>query len=115
MKKQSLILSAILLLSLSACNRSGSKDSELLKLYDANSKFVTSGYGEEDSFPLPTYRHKKNGEAPYVELSQFFNITNEMFHNAVDYTAMTSVRLKQYDSYVKKYLIINMVYIVNLF
>ena len=102
MKKQPLILIAILLLSLSACNSSGSQDSELLKLYDANSKFVTSGYGEEDSFPLPTYRHKKNGEAPYVELSQFFNITNEMFHNAVDYTAMTSVRLKQYDSYVKK-------------
>ena len=102
MKKQPLILSVILLLSLSACSRSGSDDSTLLKLYDDNSKFVTSGYGEEDSFPLPTYRHKKNGEAPYVELSQFFSITNEMFHNAVDYTAMTSVRLKQYDSYVEK-------------
>ena len=76
MKKQPLILSAILLLSLSACNPSRNKDSKLLKLYDANSKFVTSGYGEEDSFPLPTYRHKKNGEAPYVELSQFFNIMN---------------------------------------
>lgn len=98
MKKQPLFLSAIMLLSLAAC----SNDSKPLKLYDANSKFVTAGYEEDDSLPLATYRHKNNGEAPYVDVSQFFGITNEVFHNSVDYMTMQSTRLTQYDSYVKK-------------
>ena len=102
MKKQPLFLSAVALLSLTACTPSGSGDNELLKLYDANSKFVTAGYDENDYFPLVTYRHKNNGEVPYVEVNQFLVITNELFHNSVDYITMASTRQKQYDSYVKK-------------
>lgn len=102
MKKQPLLLSAALLLSLVACTQTGSNDSKLLKLYDDNAKFVATGYGDEEWFPLPTYRHKNNGEAPYVDVSQFFDISNELFHNVIDYTAMTATRMKQYDSYVKK-------------
>ena len=115
MKKQPLILSAIFLLSLAGCGSSGSDDNKLLKLYDANSKFVATGYEEGGSFPLATYRHKNNGEAPYVEVSQFFNITNELFHNSIDYINMTSQRVTQYDSYVKKSPTTNMVFSANPF
>ena len=111
MKKQYLLVSAAILFSLVACNSpessSRTPDSQLLKLYDANAKFVTSGYGKDvndadEWLPLATYRYNKNGEAPYVEVGQFFNVLNLTFHVAIDYESMTSSRLAQYDSYVSK-------------
>ena len=110
MKKQFLLINTALLLSLVACSSSPTPeptDNALLKLYDANAKFVSNGYGKDitgadEWFPLATYRHKNNGEAPYVELGQFLNALNNMFHVDINYTTMASVRVKQYDSYVEK-------------
>ena len=78
-----------------------------LRLYDANAKFVTSGYGESDQelkfwYPLATYRHKNNGEAPYVEVGQFLDALNKLLHNRIDFTSMTSTRITQYDSSIAK-------------
>ena len=110
MKKQFLIISAILLCSLVACssnNPSGNPDGDLLTLYDENAKLVVGGYGKDASdddewFPLATYRHKNNGEAPYIDVSQFLDFLNITFHNSINYENMSSTRLESYDSIIKK-------------
>ena len=102
MKKQSLFLTTILLLSLTSCAPASGSDAELLKLHDSNTKFVISGYGKDEYVLLPTYHHKNNGEAPYINLATFIDINNILFHNSIDYMTMTSKRLPQYDSQVKK-------------
>ena len=107
MKKQYLFMSAILLTSLVGCANNSSNSGEPLTIYDENAKFVVSGYGVDvlgnnEWFPLATYHHKNNGEAPYVEVGQFLDIMNNTFHNVVDYETMTSTRVPQYDSSIIK-------------
>ena len=111
MKKQYLIISAALLFSLVACHSPESPTPEPegspLTLYDANAKFVSGGYGKDvtgndEWYPLATFRHKNNGEAPYVEVGQFLDVLNQMFHNRIDYDSMSASRLEEYDSSVMK-------------
>ena len=50
MKKQFLLINTALLLSLVACSSSPTPeptDNALLKLYDANAKFVSNGFGKD--------------------------------------------------------------------
>ena len=84
MKKSKLFLSGLLLLTLASCgvqpaysistsiisSSVSSEEGPLLRLYEADSMVVGSGYGSADSFPMPTYRHKDFGEVPFVELSK---------------------------------------------
>ena len=110
MKKQYLFLSVAALFALVACSSNEpANEGEVnpLSLHDANAKFVVSGYGEDalgnkEYFPLATYHHKDNGEAPYVEMSEFLNVINNIFHNSIDYSTMTPTRLTQYDNYILK-------------
>lgn len=112
MRKKYLFLSTALILSLCGCSNPSEPspsvpEAPILSLYDANARFVTEGYGQNVSggnewYPLATYRHKNNGEAPYVEVGQFLDVLNELIHVKVDFTAMTSERLAKYDSSVKK-------------
>ncbi len=111
MKKRYLLASvALMMSSLAACdtnNTPSNPDKNLLKVYDLNAKFVNSGYGKDvngnDEFlPLPTYHHKNNGEAPYVDVAQFFDIANKLFHIRLDYDNMSAIRLPQYDSSIEK-------------
>ncbi len=104
MKKNYLIISATALLALASCsalNPSGGNKSPLT-LYDENAKFVLSGYANGEWFPLATYHHKNNGEAPYVEIGQFLEVINNLIHIEINYETMTSNRLYQYDSYINK-------------
>lgn len=109
MKKRYLLISSALLLSLVGCssNSSNPSDGELLKVYDSNAKFVSTGYGNgtgqnTEWYPLATYRHKNNGEAPYVEVGQFLDALNNTLHNRIDYITLTMTRLKEYDSTIEK-------------
>ena len=110
MKKQCLLVSVVLLSSLVACSSPASareSDKDLLTLYDANAKYIASGYGKDvngndEWFPLATYHHKYNGEAPYVEVQQLLDLLNASFHNSIDYETMSATRLYSYDSHIEK-------------
>ena len=110
MKKQYLLVSVVLLSSLAACSSNApapETDKDLLTLYDANAKYVASGYGKDvngndEWFPLATYHHKYNGEAPYVEVQQLLDLLNASFHNSIDYETMSATRLYSYDSHIEK-------------
>ena len=113
MKKQYLLINVVLLFSLVACSSNAQPkssevpDDKLLTIHDDNAKLIISGYGkdvngDDEWYPLATYYHKDNGEAPYVELNQLFVILNEIFHNDINYETMTATRLEQYDSSIQK-------------
>lgn len=111
MKKQYLfVVSLTLLFSLTACNSEPAPvnpETPLLSLYDADAKFVSGGYGKDvngndEWLPLATYRHKNNGEAPYVEIGEFLNVLNLTFHNRINYDTMSTTRLTEYDSSIEK-------------
>ena len=73
MKPSKMFLAALLLASLTACGQDGSSADPALQLYEADSSIILSGYGAADSIGLPTYRHAKYGEVPYVELGKLIS------------------------------------------
>ena len=70
MEKKTCLLTLTSLLLLGGCSSPASKE-EVISLYSASSRYYLNSLKEEDSCALPTYRHKKYGDVPYVRLSDY--------------------------------------------
>ena len=69
-KKAFAPLFLISLFLLTSCQNGG--DGSKISLYRANSRLVYTSVRGPGSAPLATYRHAELGDAPYVELGEFF-------------------------------------------